>query len=69
MVGTEWRLTAGRQIGLDGYVGALHQRGARNNRRGRGNDLLRPISRCSLIWKGTGQDTSDGAPRAGGQGG
>jgi hypothetical protein len=31
MVGTESGLTAGRQIGLDGYVGALHQRGARDN--------------------------------------
>ena len=30
----------GRQIGLDGYVGALHQRSAGDNRRGRGKDLL-----------------------------
>ena len=50
MVGTESGPTAGRQIGIDGYVGALHQRGARDNRRGRG------------------KDTSDGAPRARGQG-
>ena len=40
MVGVELRPATGRQIGLDGYVGALHQRSAGDNRRGRGKDLL-----------------------------